>query len=319
MAGRKPDAALLDLVRNGQIGGVVLLSSNIRSKTQLLALTRKLQHTASDAGQPRLVISVDQEGGSVKRVPWAPPTITVPEMGSMGSSDVAESQGRKTGKALKAVGINVDLAPVADVPRGTASFMYQQGRTFSFNAGRTARLADAFQRGLVSVGVMATMKHFPGIGLAVKNTDLYVDTIRASKATLQADLRPYRRAIGDGLPLVMLSNVRYTAWDRAHAAGWSAAIALGLLRDTLGFDGVSITDSLSGTAHARGVTARSLALKAAAAGTDLILVTGSEKTSASIYRALLAAAQDNSIATSTLRASYDRILALKARLSLPPQ
>ena len=314
MAGHKPGAALLGRIERGEIGGVLLLGSNIRTKPALIALTRELQRAAARGGQPPLLIAVDQEGGSVMRVSWAPPTMTVPQMSLNGSASVAREQGKRTGAALRDLGINVDLAPVADIPRSTDSFMYQQGRTFSFDAGRTTRLADAFAAGLGSSGVMATMKHFPGIGLAVRNTDRYVETIDASEATLARDLRPYRRAIEHDIPLIMLSNATYTAWDTHNAAGWSEAIAVTLLRHDLGFTGVTITDSLDGTGHARGLPDRVLAVRAAIAGTDMILMTGSEHTTARVYATLVAGARDGSIPLTTLRHSYDRIIALKGRL-----
>ncbi len=314
MAGKKPGADLLGRVTRGEIGGVVLLGANISSRSQLISLTGKLQAAATAGGQPPLMIAVDQEGGSVKRVSWAPPTITVPEMGSQGSTAVARSQGRQTGAALRDLGINTDFAPVADVPRSTSSFMYQQGRTFSFDATLTAKLADSFAGGLGSQGVLATMKHFPGIGLAIQNTDHYVDTITASRSVLAPDLLPYKKAIYHHIPLIMLSNATYTAYDSHNAAGWSYAIANTLLRHDLGFTGVTITDSLSGTAHARGLTLKDLALRAALAGVDMILSTGSEKTTNSLYATLLADANDGTIPTATLRASYNRILALKAGL-----
>jgi beta-N-acetylhexosaminidase len=161
---------------------------------------------------------------------------------------------------------------------------------------------------------MATMKHFPGIGLAIRNTDRYVDTIDASEATLARDLRPYQRAIEHDIPLIMLSNATYPAWDPHNAAGWSAAIGVTLLRHDLGFAGVTITDSLDGTGHARGLPDRVLAVRAAIAGTDMILMTGSENTTARVYATLVAGARDGSIPLTTLRDSYDRIIALKGRL-----
>lgn len=314
MAGRKLGKALAGRIRRGEIGGVVLLARNVTTRSALKRLTRQLQRAASAGGQPPLLISIDQEGGSVRRVRWAPPTLTVPQMGRLGSTDVARTQGARTGAALRGLGINIDLAPVADVPRSSASFMYQQGRTFSFDSKRTARLADAFAAGLGSRGVLATMKHFPGIGLATRNTDLYVDTIRAPKAGLQPDLRPYRRAIRNDIPLIMLSNAAFTAYDRKNAAGWSRAIVHRLLRRDLGFEGVTITDSLNGTANARGMKIKTLATRAARVGTDLILVTGSEKSSSWLYRALLDKARQGSIPVARLRASYDRILVLKESL-----
>ena len=314
MAGRKPSGSLLRRVRRGEVGGVVLLGRNISSPAAVRRLTQQLQRAAAQGGQPPLLISIDQEGGSVKRVPWAPPTLTVPEMGRLGGLTLARAEGARTGAALRRLGINVDLAPVADIPRSSASFMLQQGRTFSLDARQTTRLAGAFASGLRSRGVLATMKHFPGIGLATLNTDRFVSTIGATKATLRQDLRPYRRAIARGIPLIMLSNATYTAYDRRNAAGWSRAIVEELLRGKLGFQGVTITDSLNGTAHARGMTVKTLATRAARAGTDLILVTSSERSSAHLFRTLVRRAELGTIPRATLRASYGRILALKERL-----
>jgi beta-N-acetylhexosaminidase len=159
------------------------------------------------------------------------------------------------------------------------------------------------------------MKHFPGIGLATRNTDRNAESIGASRSALRTDLRPYRRAIRHGIPLIMLSNATYRAYDRRNAAGWSSAIADRLLRGDLGYTGVTITDSLNGTAHARGRTVKRLAIRAAIAGTDMILVTSSERSSSRLYAKLLAKAEDGSIPVATLRASHDRILALKDALS----
>jgi beta-N-acetylhexosaminidase len=314
MEGTTPSADLLGRITRGEVGGVILLGSNITTASALTALTRKLRDAAAAGGRPPLLIAVDQEGGHVKRISWAPPTLSPPEMGKIGSASVARDQGAMTGAALHDLGLNVDFAPVADVPSSTSSFMYKAGRTFSFSATTTALVADAFASGLESNDVLPTMKHFPGIGFATQNTDSYVVTITASKAALAPGLRPYQTAIGHDIPLIMLSNATYTAYDSIHAAGWSSAIVVNLLRQDLGFTGVTITDSLDGTAHARGISTRSLAIRAAKAGTDMILLTGSEASTRSVYDTLLQNAQDGAIAKDTLRASYNRILALKAGL-----
>jgi beta-N-acetylhexosaminidase len=312
MDGPTATPAMLARIQRGEVGGVILFGRNITTAAALKALTKELQAAAATGGQPRLLLAVDQEGGAIKRIPWAPPTRSPPQMGTDGRASVARAQGASTATALKGLGITVDLAPVADVPATTSSFLYQQGRTFSFDAAVTTRLANAFADGLRSGGVLPTMKHFPGLGLATKNTDTSVVTIGASKAALDDGLEPYRTAIADGLPIVMLSNATYPAYDPDNAAGWSRAIGTGLLRGSLGFRGVTMTDSLDGTAHARGVTSASLALRAATAGTDLLLLTGTEASSSAVYTALLGAARSGSIPRSTLVASYERIEALKA-------
>ena len=314
MEGVTPSADLLGRIGRGEIGGVILFGANVTTKAALSTLIGTLQDAATAGDQPPLLIAVDQEGGSIKRIPWAPPTLSVPAMGDDGRATVAEDEGASTGAALNELGINLDLAPVADVPGSPASFMYKDKRTWSFDAARTADLANAFATGLQSAGVLPSMKHFPGLGLATKNTDTSVVTITASSDALDAGLEPYRAAIASGIPMIMLSNATYSAYDPDNAAGWSAAISDTLLRGDLGFTGVTITDSLAGTAKARGLSPGALAIRATRAGTDMILVSGTEAVTRSVYAALLKAATEGSISATTLQASYDRILALKAGL-----
>lgn len=314
MAGTTPSADLLGRISRGEIGGVIIFSSNITSPAQLISLTSSLQAAATSGGQPKLLISVDQEGGSVKHVSWAPPTMSAKQMGIDGRNSVAQAQGTAAGSALRGLGFNVDWAPVADVPLNSSSFMYIMGRTFSIYPTKASRLANAFAAGLESQGIAPTMKHFPGIGRTRYNTDQYVVTFRASKATLAPGLIPYQNAIAAHIPLIMLSNATYTAYDSVNGAGWSHAISIGLLRNQLGFKGVSITDSLYGTAKARGVEAWRLAVRAARAGTDMILMSGSEASTRDAYAELIKWAANGSISKALLQASYGRIIALKAGL-----
>ena len=111
-----PSPGLLGRIRRGEIGGVILFGRNVTTATALRALTKQLRDAATAGGQLPLLIAVDQEGGSIKRIPWAPPTLSPPQMGADGRTSTARSQGAATGTALAGLGINVDLAPVADVP-----------------------------------------------------------------------------------------------------------------------------------------------------------------------------------------------------------
>jgi beta-N-acetylhexosaminidase len=314
MDGRTPSVSLLRRARLGRIGGVLVHGFNFGTAADLRRITSRLQQAAAAGGQPKLLIAVDQEGGSVKTIPWVPPTLSPPQMGDLGSGGTVRTQGRRTGRALRDLGLNADFAPVADVPASTSSFMYLQGRTWSFSARRTMRLANAFALGLGDRRAVPSMKHFPGIGFATRNTDDAVVRITATASQLALGLRPYRRAVANVLPLIMLSNAVYDAYDRRHAAGWSRAIGHTLLRGELGFRGATITDSLDGAAHARGIATDPLAVRAARAGTDLILLTGSEAASRSAHTSLIHAAQDGRIPQDRLVASYGRILTLKATL-----
>jgi beta-N-acetylhexosaminidase len=314
MQGTTPSASLISRAYHGTIGGVLIHSTNFSSAAQLRGIANRLQKAAAAGGQPRLLIAVDQEGGPVKTISWIPPTISPRRMGELDSRRVAHRQGRRTGAALIDLGVNLDLAPVADVPVSRASFMYLQGRTWSFSGARTSRLSNAFANGLSSGGALAAMKHFPGLGFATLNTDTHIVRIAATAAQLAPGLKPYRAAVTNQVPLVMLSNAVYEAYDGGNAAGWSRAIGRSLLRRELGFKGVTITDSLDGAAHARGIPTNPLAIRAAKAGTDLLLLTGSEAASRSVYRSLLEAASDGTIREARLLASYERIEALKSTL-----
>jgi beta-N-acetylhexosaminidase len=313
MKGTHPNAPLLARIRAGQVGGVILFSGNIVSRAQVSGLTTALQAAARAGGRPPLLIATDQEGGLVRRIPWAPPKRSAAALGALPTS-FSGTAGRKAGAALHAIGINLDLAPVADVPAGPADFIEQQRRAFSTSRFTVAKDAAAFAAGLEGGGALPVMKHFPGLGLATVSTDQAVVRITASRAKLVRGLLPYQVALRRSLrPVVMLSTAIYPALG-GHAAAWSRSIIHELLRTRLGFAGTTITDSLDAAAAARGTTDPVLALRSAEAGADLLLVTGSQAASRGVYDALLAAARAGTIPRSHLTASYDRVLALKGRL-----
>lgn len=314
MDGKTPSASLLNRARLGQIGGVIIHSWNFTSASSLRSVASRLQQAAAAGNQRPLLIGVDQEGGPVKTVSWIPPSLSPRQLGALHSGTKAERQGQATGRALRSLGVNVNFAPLADVPASPHSFLYRQGRTWSFAWHTTARMSGWFAIGLGQSGVVATAKHFPGLGLAGRDTDRSFVRITATREELAPGLKPFKTAIADRVPLIMLSNALYTAYDGGSSAGWSRAIGTKLLRKQLGFRGATITDSLDGAARARGISADRLAVRSAQAGTDLLLLTGSEQASKSVYLTLLGAASSGRIDQARLLASYERIRALKAAL-----
>lgn len=311
MSGTHADASLLERIRAGHVGGVILFSSNISSPSQLAALTSSLQAAARAGGHPKLIICTDQEGGEVKRIPWAPPNLSAQQLGQLPSSRSQES-GSATGSALINVGVNVDLAPVLDVPAGSQDFIEQQHRAFSTNRFTVTNDGTAFSQGLENGHVWPTVKHFPGLGLATVSTDQALVRINASRATIVKGLLPYKVVLRHDLhPIVMLSTAVYPAYDW-RAAAWSPPIINGILRGNMGFKGVTMTDSLDSAAAVRHETIQSVAVRTAEAGTDLLLVTGSESESSSVYLALLSAANSGKLTMADLTASYNRIIGLKS-------
>jgi beta-N-acetylhexosaminidase len=204
--------------------------------------------------------------------------------------------------------VDVDLAPVADVPAVGGAFIARQRRGFSTIANRTGKDVTAFAAGLLDGGVAPTLKHFPGLGRATVSTDLAAVRVAGDAATLAPDLVPYRRAIAAGVvPLVMVSNASYDAYGGRPAA-WSPRV-LGLLRG-LGYDGVTVTDALEPLATTHGVTLDAAAIRAARAGVDLLLFVGSEASTEHVHQSLLAEARAGRLDRASLGRSAARIEAL---------
>jgi beta-N-acetylhexosaminidase len=294
MAGTFPSRSLRARARKGQVGGVILFGPNVGPG--LGRAIDALQRAARAGGNPPLLIAVDQEGGDVKRLQSLPPSRAPAAM----TAATAGSEGAATGRALRARGINVNLAPVADVNHGS----FLGSRSFGSDPGAVAAAACAFASGVESARVNATLKHFPGLGRTRSNTDLHRVRVGASAPALRADLAPYRRCAAS-TRLVMLSNATYPALDPARPAVLSRRVVTTLLRGELGFRGVTISDSLA----APGVASPATAVRATRAGVDLLLYVD-ERSSERGYRALLRAARAGRVSRAAILASAARIDAL---------
>ena len=306
--GTAPSPGLRERIRRGQVGGVILMGWNIRSAPQVRALTARLRAAAREGGH-RILIVTDQEGGAIRRFRWAPPAASAEELGRLGEAALRR-RGRDTARALERLGVDVDLAPVADVPAVRDSFVADQQRAFSRIPNRVGKAVTAFSAGLLDGGVVPTIKHFPGLGLAAESTDRAAVTIDAPASALEPGLIPYRRAIAAGVvPLVMVSNAAYTAYG-ARPAAWSPRV-LELLAE-LGYAGVTITDALEALAATRGVPPAEAAFRAARAGVDLLLFVGSEASTQRVYDRLLAEARAGRLSRESLERSAARIEELAA-------
>ncbi|HEY2073712.1 MAG TPA: glycoside hydrolase family 3 N-terminal domain-containing protein [Gaiellaceae bacterium] len=302
-----PTSSLLSRVAAGQVGGVILLGAWTSPQATAAAVTQ-LQHVAcSKLGSP-ILVGVDQEGGSVRRLTWAPPTLAA---SSMRTTSVARAQAAAAAQAMREAGIAIDFAPVADTISTPRSFLGT--RSFGSDPATVARLVGAFVAGLQHGGVAATAKHFPGLGSAVTSTDDHPVTIARSAAFLTARLAPFKSAIAAGTKLVMVSNASYPALDASGApAVFSRAIVTDLLRQQLGFDGVVVTDALDAGAvsHVADEPGRALA-----AGVDLLLYSRTTASEAG-YAELVRDAARSSAVRAELAEAVRRVAALKESLAL---
>jgi beta-N-acetylhexosaminidase len=312
-AGRTPPKALLARIRRGEAAGVIFLGANLGTPAQVRSLTRTLRGVPRPAGlRAPLLLMVDQEGGSVKRLSGAPAR-SAPQMGATGRPAIALADGRATAANLRAAGMNVDLAPVVDVVR-PVSALRAEGRGFGFTDSVAARFGAAFARGLREGGVAATAKHFPGFGAAPSNTDTGAVRIGVPLHELHAvDRVPFREAIRAGASLVMLSSAVYPALSSKPAV-LSARVVQRELRAGLGFDGVTISDDLEAPAFAAYGGPAGAGLQATRAGVDLLLYARTYAAAARAADALAGAIGRGEVDRAALDASLGRVLKLRASL-----
>jgi beta-N-acetylhexosaminidase len=307
--GDTPPGYVRRALEEQRVAGVILFRDNIRSPGQLRTLTRALRRAG---GNP--IVSVDQEGGDIRRVPWAPPVSSPAGQLAAGTVGADSTAGAR---ALRSLGITVTFAPVADVPsvpRGALA-----SRAFSRDPAEVRRAVRVAVAGWRAGGVAATAKHFPGLGGASANTDDAVSTIRRSRRALETvDLPPFEAAIAAGVPLVMVGHARYPALDTRRVASQSREIVDGLLRQRLGFRGVIVTDSMEARASLSTGGLTVVSERAVRAGVDLVLLTG-RGSYTPVYRHLLAVARRSPSFRARVRESAARVLELRARGAQPPR
>jgi beta-N-acetylhexosaminidase len=274
-------------LKANETAGVILFGFNVVERGQLRRLTR-------DIG----LVMVDQEGGDIRTVSWAGPSAGQPLQTD------PKSSARAAALQLRSVGINVNLAPVADVGADGAL----GSRAFAGGPADVAAATRASIEGMRAADVAATAKHFPGLGQATANTD---DT----STTSGAELAPFQAAIAARVPLIMLSHALYPDLDARRIASQSRRIVTGLLREQLGYDGVVITDSLEAQAVLDRSNVATAAERSVRAGADLILMTGSASWN-EVHPRLLARARASRAFRERVRESAARVLELKRQLGL---
>ena len=304
--------ALRDAIRGGRVAGVVLYEENIPTRGDARRLIASLQGIPRPAGmRDPLLILIDQEGGLVKRIDGAP-FHSAEEIGARGAA-FARREGRRTGRNLRSVGVNVDIAPVLDVPR-PGSPIADTYRGYGTSAARVSAVGVAFAEGLQQAGVAATAKHFPGLGASLDDTDTEVSRIGLSKARLRAvDEAPYRRYAAAGGEVVMVAAGIYPSFSPQPAA-FSRTLVSGELRHRLGYRGVVMTDALDTVSVAAYGDPAETGVAAARAGCDLLLFT-EPGPAEQARRALAGRLRTGSLDAEEFEAAAQRVQDLRAGLA----
>ncbi len=312
LRGLTPDFGFLRDLERHAYGGVILYQRNCQSASQIRALLTELQAISPT----RLLVCVDQEGGRVTRIHYGAPVYPwEATYGQIGVPHHVYHDATRTARALRSLGLSLNLAPVVDVlanphsPIGRRSY----GRSPSLDAS----LALAAIRGYQHHGLAATAKHFVGLGHTSIDSHRSLPVVPLSLAQLEAsDLIPFRTAIGAGVSTVLVAHVLLSQIDPYHPASLSPTVIQGVLRRRLGFQGIVMTDSLIMGAVPAGDEARAAEL-ALAAGADVLLVAGDHDLKSGLltesYERVLSAVQSGRIPESRLDEAVGRIQALKRR------
>lgn len=251
--------------------GYILFARNCEGKEQLRALTDDLR---AIHGRDRLIISVDQEGGRVRRMKppvWLehPPGgayAALYNIAPISAIEAARTGAELIGRELAEVGISVDYHPPLDLPQPGAHDVIGD-RALGTEPMQVAALGRAILDGLSAAGVVGCIKHIPGHGRSTADTHKEMPTVTATAQELERDLEPFRTL--SHAPLGMTGHLLFTAWDTAHPATHSPAVINDIIRDAIGFDGLLLTDDIDMEALSGGVPER--AERAIAAGCDVVL------------------------------------------------
>lgn len=274
-----------ELLGRPGVAGVCLFSRNLEGFEQGRGLVAE---ALAAAGRP-LVIGIDQEGGGVVRLPQAAVPPSPMALGAVDDASLTERMGAATGRGLRAIGVNVDFAPSADVQSNPDNPIIGD-RSFGADPDLVARHVAAFVRGLQATGVAATVKHFPGHGDVAVDSHLALPRLDADAARLATlELPPFEAGIAAGAAAVMTGHLLVPALDPDLPATLSRAVLEGLLRLRLGFEGVLFTDALDMRAIADGWGVPEAAVLAVAAGVDVPVVCNA---GAELYHRMLDALED---------------------------
>jgi beta-N-acetylhexosaminidase len=313
MGSTEPDYYVEKMIRERNIGGVLLFGYNMESEAQTKALTGALQRLSmrTEPAIP-LFIAVDQEGGEVSSAPWVLPQPAAARVGARGNPGQAREIAEQMGGELLRAGVNTDLAPVVDTGFGAAIGT----RSYGEDPRLVAKMGAAAVEGFESAGVVSAAKHFPNHGPATTDSHASLPVVDHDRETLRSyDLPPFEAAVKAGVPMVMVGHLLYPAIDADRPASLSPE-AVKLLRGELGFEGVVVTDDLAMAGASGGRSPARAAVEAVEAGADLLIISSQPEQQADAYDAVVEAVESGEISRERVESSVGRLLQVKEKYSL---
>ena len=307
-------------LRDVQPGAVVLFGKNIESPEQVTRLTNAYQGAILEGEGIPLFIAVDQEGGLIQHLQEGFTRFPLPSLWTATqNTELAYQVGEAMAIEMRAVGVNMNLAPVADLNTNINNPIIGR-RSFGTQAELVAPILTYFIQGLQDNGVMATAKHFPGHGDTSSDSHVELPIINHTRDRLDTvEFLPFISAIDADVDVTMVSHIWFTAFDNEPTpASLSRNIVTRLLRDEIQYDGIIMTDALDMDAIDTVYTVGGSAIQAILAGNDLIAI-GAHVGTQTIDIAIadvLEAVRDGRISESQIDASVMRILSAKEKYGL---
>ncbi|WP_053175002.1 beta-N-acetylhexosaminidase [Nonomuraea sp. SBT364] len=294
------------VIREYHLGGVILFPANVKSTAQVVDLTNGMQKAA---GVP-LLVGTDQENGLVSRMSTLMTRFPgAAQIGATGDTGLSRAVARATGEELRALGVNLDFAPVADVNIDPKNPVIGQ-RAFGDDPAKVAKMVTAAVKGFGDAKVAATAKHFPGHGDTRIDSHSGLPVIKHTRAQWERlDAPPFKAAIAAGVDAVMSAHIVFPKLDPSgDPATLSKPILTGLLRKELGFKGVISTDALNMDGVRKKYGDGEVAVRAVLAGADLLLMPYDLRKA---YGAVVSAVKQGRISEQRLDQSVTRLLKLK--------
>ncbi|MFT3860430.1 glycoside hydrolase family 3 N-terminal domain-containing protein [Micropruina sp.] len=308
----------LAVLKAHKIGSVILLGQHADGVSGVRKLTARL---AWKGQKLPLLVAVDQEGGLVQRLKGKGfDTMPSAEVQAGWSNAVLRAKATRWGRQLAAAGVTWTLAPVADVVPGTMAARNRPigalNRGYGSSPATVRGKVTAFIRGMSEAGVATSAKHFPGIGRVVGNTDFTAGVKDTLTTADDPYLLPFEGAVEANVPSIMVSTVTYTRIDAKKPAVFSAAV-VGLLRSTLHFDGVVISDDLGAARSMAAVPARQRGIGFVKAGGDIAITVAPARATAFVG-GIVTAAKGSEVVAGQVRQAAIRVLTMKIEQGLVP-
>lgn len=311
--GQDLTAPIFEQMQRQDIGGLVFESRNYLDPQQIASLAGEGRVIAEGAAHVPPFVMVSQEGGKFSEFPDLPPTAAPSQLES---AEQAEEAAAEAAATLGPLGFNAVLAPVVDVGTADGTGALDE-RAFSDDPARVASFARAVVRAYASEDVMAVPKHFPGLGAAGQPPENGPTPVGLTVPELrERDLVPFRAAFDADARAVLISHGSYTTDDFVTPGSLSKSIATGLLREELGFTGMSITDDLASPAVTAISAIPDAAVAALQAGVDLVWISGPRGDQEAAMNAVLNAVRAGDISRERIDQALLRSLTAKQALGL---